>query len=273
MFVFSLMLIFVYSTYTGLLFNFKDLTKQTETQMQTMPGLNILRLDIEHAGYGIASDEPNTPIDWNNSIKTLTIRSTINSTNDKTLGWELVNCDSSGNMQILASDNNTVINNNTNVVWLDAKDNDKFISNGTANACPKNDAVLLGFPYDNTVNNGCSIQFCNVVKYGLSTTQQSISTCNPNTHNLLRKVGNSNGLPVLNCVADFKVVLDNATDPHLVNVYIALQEGQKKDTYKFGSQTLSEDGVTLNLPPDFVHYKWKLIKLSIKPMGIDRSLP
>ena len=170
------------------------------------------------------------------------------------------------------------MDNSTKVVWLDAKNDNKWVSNGTAGAgtCPVNNAILLGFPYDDNVTNGCSTQFCNVITYTMSNSQD-IPTCNPNTRKLLRKVGNSNGNPILNCVADFdaKIKFDNSTNPKpiLVNVYIVVQVGQKDRNYKFDNSSLSKDGINFSLPSDYQHYRWKVIKLSVKPMSEYRSYP
>ncbi|AEA34052.1 PulJ/GspJ family protein [Hippea maritima] len=268
-FIFLLILTFIYATYTGILFNYKDIGKQLETQTQTVPALNILRLDIEHAGYGLASDEPNKPIEWDGT--SLTIRSTINSTRNKTIGWELVKCDNSS-FQVLSTEGS--IDNNSKVVWIDAKNDNKFIANGTANTCPGNFDLLLGFPYEDNVSNGCSKQFCNQIVYSLSS-DQNIPTCNKDTRNLLRKVGSSNGEPILNCVGGFDVIIDNVSKPTLVNVYILLQEGQKKRDYNFGNSVLSEDSISFDLSKitDYQHYRWKVIKISVKPMSEYRSYP
>ncbi len=283
--IFSIIIIFVYSTYTGILFDFKNITKQAATQSQTVPALNVLRLDLEHAGYGLdPSISSNKPIEWDNSTKSLIIRSTINTTNNATIGWELVSCNNAGNFPTkLASYDNTTYDNTTHMVWLDTKQDNKFIANGTAGACPPGintsdgNAILLGFPYDNSPANGCTSQFCNKIIYRLSSTQD-IPNCNPNTRKLLRVVDNGTGDPILNCVADFKaqIIIDNSTGkptPNVAKVYILLQEGQKNRKYNFTTSSLTEDGITFNLPSNYQHYHWKIIKLSVKPMSDYRSLP
>ena len=272
----------IYAAYLKLLKGFKLESASSKKQTEIFTGTELLRLDLEHAGFGISTNETSPVIEWNSANKTLVIRSTLNNTNKKTIGWALVDC-SNGTPYILTGN----IDNSAEVVFLDSNKN--FISTGNLTSCPAN-KILLAFPYDKNVSNGCSVQYCNKIEYKLSQ-NQNLSQCNPNTKNLLRAVGNSSGTPILTCVADFKVTFDydsngdgkisagerNQTFSSFsclfndckklggINVYLLVQEGRKDVNYRFtGSTTI--DGISLSLPSGYEHYRWKVIKISVKPM-------
>ena len=273
----------IYRVYTRII---KTSTQQSyvlKTQLETLPGLELLRLDLEHAGYGISKNETSNIIEWDKASRKLIIRSILNNTNSKTQSWALVDC-SSGSPKILSSGGN--IEKNQTVVYLDL--DKSFVANSTLSTCPKN-SLLLAFPYDRNISSGCLKQFCNKITYKLTNTTNSI--CNPNTKNLTRAVGNGNGFPLISCVADFLVTFDydsngngkiESNEKNLdvssfscnfedcsklkqINVYLLVQEGKKDPNYKFSGNT-TIDGISLQLPPDYQHYRWKVIKLSVTPM-------
>jgi len=282
-----------YFTYINLLKGFKGETVSIGTQMERLIGLEILRLDVEHAGYGISTDETSPIIAWSGSSRTLTVRSTVNSANENTIGWALIDCSGAGSAPSKISGD--TLSNNQTVVFLTLSKS--FKSNGLYGQCPDSGKFLV-FPYDSSVSNGCSQQYCNSIAFRLSSSQ-NLKTCNPNTRNLLRVVGNGNGMPVLNCVADFQVRFDydsngdgkidnsernlnlssftgtncSGTNDCLrknlkrVSVYILVQEGKFDRSYSFTGST-SVDNVTLSLPQDYTHYRWKVVKLSVKPMNL-----
>ncbi|RLJ71022.1 type IV pilus assembly protein PilW [Hydrogenivirga caldilitoris] len=198
-----------YIAFTNLLRGFKRESKSIETQVETSVGLELLRLDIEHAGYGIGEDQPDLPVEVSNvatsdtlypNKEQLTIRSVMNNTNQSTVGWNLVDC-SAGYTRIAGDD----IPSGTNVVFLGAG-NREYIADGTVGTCPGS-GFYVAIPYDNTVTGGCITQYCNRISYVLSNSQ-NLSTCHPNTRNLLRAVGDGAGNPLLNCVADWRVRFD-----------------------------------------------------------------
>jgi type IV pilus assembly protein PilW len=280
-----------YITYINLLKSFKGESKQVESQIEKVIGLELLRLDLEHAGLGIGVDQPDLPIQWDGSV--LTILSTLNNSNKSTYGWILVNC-STGSWPSDFVDNRET--SNTNLVFLNASTRE-FVANLSSLTCPGS-GVYLGFPVQNSVASGsanaCSSQWCNIITYSLSS-NQNISTCNPNTKNLVRKTGsgalnNGTGTPILSCVADFQVRFDLDTNgdniadtlntdtlPNTpnqlreqlkrINVYILMQEGKYDSKFNFTGNT-TIDGITLNLPADYIHYRWKVIKISVKPMDL-----
>jgi type IV pilus assembly protein PilW len=277
LFILAIVLSAVYMTFNNSLFQYKEESKKTSTQMEKSVASNIIRLDLEHLGFGIGINETQPIISWDGTD--LILRSTINTTNDNTIGWALVEWDNTTSTK-LAGDNLTSLQQ---VVWLDA-DNKSIKSNGTFGTNP-GAGIYLAYPYkqvSGTPASGCTNQFCNKITYSLSTTAQSIDTCNPNTKNLLRKVGNGTGEPVLDCVADWNILFlwDGAisniipNDSEIrdklkrVDFYAVVQEGQRDRDYTYPSPTIDIDGITLNLPADYEHYRWKVIKISVKPMGL-----
>ncbi len=314
-----------YIAFTNLLRGFKRESKSIETQVETTVGLELLRLDIEHAGYGIGEGQPDLPIELV-SITTsdplytnkeqLNIRSVLNNTNQSTIGWALVDC--SAGFTRVAGDS---IPSGTNVVYLGAG-NKTFIANGTydegnASVCPGT-GFYVAVPYDSTVASGCTTQYCNQISYVLSNSQ-NLSTCHPNTRNLLRAVGASAGNPLINCVADWKVRFDidrdgdgntdvydglynSATGTNdldlnndgfvsaseirtglkKVNIYVLVQEGRRDPSFTFSNAVpcaTSASGfcvrtdtgagtLDLNLPTDYQNYRWKVLKLFVKPMNL-----
>jgi len=284
----------VYLTYISVLGDFKRQTKLTETQIEKGLGLEILRLDLEHLGYGIASNTNDKAIEYDGT--TLTIRSTINSTNQDTFGYAIVDCIAGNNssyrldqvIEKINDDNTTkkrdfVVINLDNFSFIENRPNLNIKTQQLYTPCTDN-ATFMIFPYDNTTASGCTGQFCNKISYNLSTTQP-LDTCNPNAKNLLRKVGTSNGTPIINCVADFQVrfILDNNNDgipettqstlsiPNsdmnklkLINVYLLVQEGQKDKNYT-SPNSYSMDGINFSLPTGYENYRWKIVKISVTP--------
>lgn len=285
----------VYLTYTSILTDFKRQTKLTETQIEKGLGLELLRLDLEHLGYGIASNTTDKAVEFDGT--TLTVRSTINSTNQNTFGFAIVDCTAGNNSTYrideiveISTDTNAdktrdfVVINLDNYSFVENKLNLNIKTTSLYAPCTDN-ATFMIFPYDNATASGCTSQFCNNITYKLSTTAQNLETCNPNTKNLLRAVGGSNGTPVLNCVADFKMRfhLDNNNDGipetiqntlsinntnmntlKLIDAYIFIQEGQKDKNYTSPS-SFSMDGINFTPPTGYENYRWKILKISVTP--------
>ncbi|SDN21934.1 type IV pilus assembly protein PilW [Desulfonauticus submarinus] len=276
--VILLILGITYKSYNTLLGGFKEETKSVETQIEKLTSLELIRLDIEHAGYGIASDTNDKIIAFDNSTKTLTIRSTINNTDKSTRGYVLADCISN------KWEDRREDQTNNNLVYI-SLGNKTFVSNGVYNTCPGTD-VYLGFPYETNAT-GCSSQKCSKIEYALSN-NQDLDKCNPYTRNLQRLVGGGT-TPIVNCVADFQIrfeldtnddgVIDNITTTapttnsdirkqlKAVRVYLLVQEGQEDKKYNFtGNSTI--DGINLQLPTDYQHYRWKVIKMIVKPLNL-----
>ena len=279
-----------YYTYTTIFRGMKEEGESTELQMEKVIGLELLRLDIEHAGYGVGNTTDKI-IEWNNG---LIIRSTLNNSNQDTFGWVICREIAGSSSSIKDERKNT----STNMVFIDALTGN-YIT--VANACPVtgSDGIYIGFPIQ-TGANSCNVggtNTCNTITYSLST-DQPLTHCNPNTRNLLRKINDGNGIPLLSCVSDFAVSFDidddedgipdrtevckgsstcniptdnNAIRNQIIriNFYAVMQEGGlNKDYYYRGSNPITIDGITLNLPANHLHYRWKVIKLTVKPRGM-----
>ena len=309
-----------YFTYVGLFREAGSEREKTEKEIEKIVGLEILRLDLEHLGYGVGikSGSDYRIYDFDNKNKNsalLTIRSTLNNTNNKTIGW--VMCD---NGEIPSNLDKREDKSNNNIVYVNKNgyvsyvckgktcidENNNSITIPMSKDCPSGD-IFVGFPF-NTKAKGCNFgreNFCNEIVYTLSKTDDTLpSNCAKDTHNLLRKVNDGTGEPVLSCVADVRITVDldtngdgnvdsyNFTDVNdssgdltpdklrsqtkRINVYILYQvsKGTSKD-YSFKNyQTDSNgnymeiDGQKLYLPTNFQNYQWNVIKLSVKPMSI-----
>ncbi len=209
----SILLGAAYVTYVTILGGFGRETKSVETQIETVVGLELIRLDIEHAGYGVGEDQPDLPLS-SPAPDSLWIRSVLNNTRlirDTVTGdpvhWSLVECNGPGLIPVVrAGDDVTNLpTNNVGLVFLGAAN--RFHAGTTTNTLCPGVGVFVAMPYDTTVANGCLNQFCNIISYFLSAVQP-LQTCNPNTRNLLRAVGNAPGSPLINCVADVRFTFD-----------------------------------------------------------------
>ena len=278
-----------YYTYTTIFRGMKEESESTELQMEKLIGLELIRLDIEHAGYGVGNTTDKI-LEWDNG---LIIRSTLNNSNQDTFGWVICR-EISGNSNLIKDERK---NSSANMVFINALTGN-YIS--VSSSCPitGSDGIYIGFPIQNSANS-CEVggvKTCNTIKYKLSTTQP-LSHCNPHTRNLLRKVNAGNGISVLSCISDFAVSFDiddnddgipdrtvvcpgsscnlptdnNAIRNQIIriNFYAVMQEGGlNKDYYYRGNNPITIDGITLNLPSDYEHYRWKVIKITVKPRGM-----
>ena len=279
-----------YYTYTTIFRGMKEESESTELQMEKIIGLELLRLDLEHAGYGVGNTSDKI-IEWNNG---LIIRSTLNNSNQDTFGWVICR-EISGSSNMIRDERKKT---SASMVFIDTSTGN-YIT--VANSCPVkgSDGIYIGFPIQSNADS-CDVggtKTCNTITYSLST-DQPLSHCNPNTRNLLRKINSGTGIPVLSCVSDFAVSFDiddnedgipdrtevckgsstcniptdnNAIRNQVIriNFYAVMQEGGlNKDYYYRGSNPITIDGITLNLPSDYLHYRWKVIKLTVKPRGM-----
>jgi len=282
---------------------------------------------LEHVGFGIAKNETQPIIQWDNNQKILTLRSTLNNTRKETIGWILVDCTTAGGCTTITS--SLPENNKTYYVYfIDAIDKSSqgkgtlaVDTNGnliSITAPAGGSGKYVGFPitkeiYDD-IANGCDTGFCNIVRYALSQSNLPVK-CNVNTFNLIRRVGvealnNTGGDPILNCVAEYTVTFDsdinengllennelNLTYPaqdkdstgidnneirkqlKRINFYILIQEGRIDPDFNFtnirrcttinGAVCINGIDVDLKLPSGYEHYRWKVIKISVKPMDL-----
>ncbi|RKQ64013.1 type IV pilus assembly protein PilW [Thermovibrio guaymasensis] len=299
-----LLLSAIYLGYISLFKNFLKQTTISTVQIESSVGLEVLRQDVEHAGYGIGLNESTLPIrtevDSSGSYH-LKIHSTYNTSNDQTRGWALVNCTGIGMPpDQLAPDSSSEPFPSNKAVFMDLTGD---VVNGYTNfACP-DAGYYLAYPVPKIrLRSGekfvCTNQACVEIEYYLYNTSSKNPLC-PDLPSLGRKVswkvrnGRTVGhlYPILDCVADFKVrydwgnraYVDPVTDSAIVgassaderenlkvvHIYLLIREGKYDPNYTFTGNT-SIDGVNLNLPssPDSLHYRWKVIKLSIEPMNL-----
>ncbi len=295
LFIVSLILSAAYFTYVSIFKSMKGESESVELQMEKIVGLELLRLDLEHVGYGIGKpltlSSDYLILESINDGKDLLIRSTMNNTNNATIGWVL--CNNNAGSDPIHSELEIP---NDNLVFVD---NEGFVAGFVNDGLCPSDGILVGFPFD-PASTGCG-GTCSEIVYYLSSTNLP-SHCHPQTYNLLRKVDSSTGgNPLLSCVSDFKFTIDLDTDDDNVvditdqpvdntipandlrlqlkriNVYMLIQEGGFNPDYEFKNYSsdsegnfISINGIKLYLPssPDFKYYRWKVIKISVKPMSI-----
>ncbi|WP_457643465.1 PilW family protein [Persephonella sp.] len=294
MFIFIVIIGAVYFTYIKLLKGFKSESAKVETQIEKLVGTELIRLDLEHIGYGISSDETALITEWDSTNKELTLRSTLNNTREETIGWILIDCSGGGGCTAV-SKSLPAVDRDYYVFYIDAIDK---ISKGKGEISIDTGGNIsfkttsptggserfIGFPitqevYDDTAN-GCNTGYCNIIDYALSNSNL-IDRCNPNTYNLLRRVGeeainNTGGEPLLNCVADYTVTFDLDTDNDgtidtygytlpatdtdgdgidndeirnqlkRINFYILIQEGRKQNDFTFTNVVSCGGGTCIN---------------------------
>ncbi|MEC9492930.1 PilW family protein [Flexistipes sp.] len=292
--IFAILIAGVYYTYISLYSDYKHQTVNVESEIENLLGQNIVRLDIEHAGMGVPDNSSINPIEWDNAANHLKIVSSVNSTNQDTLKWALIDCDNGSWTKMSGddlNDNLTFIN-----VFTLAEDN----GSNAWGTCPGN-SVYTVYPERTNI----------AIKLSENTNGDSgytgeLKICNDGTYNLLRGVGvnagknDNQGSHIIDCVADFKVTFDydedgggtldldeydlsksvpNPDKIRAVNVYLLVQEGKYDRNLNFtnnvvgGSYVLQNvnpdgDDITLSLPAGYEHYKWNPIVMKVKPMGL-----
>jgi len=303
--IFGMILSSVYTVFNTFFKDYKVESRTIEAQIESVVNTNLIKVDLIHAGFGLADDTDDKPFVWDDSNRKLTIKSVFNATNSQTDGWCLVDC-SSGSWNKLSGDNFT---SGDSMVYLNCLK--EFVSNGVFGTCPTND-IVIGFPYDDNVSGCTSSQFCSIITYSLSSSQ-TIEYCNPNTRNLLRRAGgnainNTSGSRVIECVSDFMLTFDYDSDGDglvedsekdinipssdnaslikkrvkAVNFYLLFHEGKVDPNYTFSGdidgnylifKDLDSDGscdtddVCLNLPSNYINYRWKKLYLKVTPRG------
>lgn len=301
--IMSIIVALTFPAFTDLLTFTKGETASEEAQIDKLISLELIRLDLENVAYGIARDAENSPISLTVTqsanppvvvTRTLQLNSTLNNTNQSTIGWILYNCSPGENLRDhIMTDTHLV--SNTNIVLLDHNKNFHSLSTTTQGSCPATRGIYTAFPYDGV--NSCTPEFCTSVSYRLSASNL-LSTCAAGTRNLLRAVGNAAGDPVINCVADFMVTfavdengdgdLDDRSDDTQattlpdttakirsqvknINMYILMQEGVRDNNLNNTNVDLNiSAGVVLSLAnvKDPEKYRWKVVRISGKPMSM-----
>jgi len=299
LFIAVLLISTIYLSYVVMLRLSQRETVSSEAQIEKAIGLEIMRVDTEHAGYGIATNSSNLPVEWNGTA--LTIRSVYNITRRKTYKWGLVLRNGAGNCVQIAVKPENFTSSDYIVVLKPRGDITQFVFNGTwEEFCSKNlTGAFLLFSYDNSVANGCSSQFCNKFTYFLKeSARKYVPEYCLTKLSLKRKVGKGTK-PLIYCVGDFTARFDwdnnsdGAIEPEeenqnititsssasaeevrrklkLIRIYILTQEGGYDPNY-VSPENFTVDGVTLSLPEPkdkLKHCRWKVVKLVVKPMNL-----
>lgn len=297
-FVFMVVLAALYAGFLSLFKSYTQGTSSTGAQMSAQVALDVLRQDVEHAGFGIGVDEPTLPVETqkDSSGYKLYIRSTYDVTNDKTRGWALIRC-RKGNPPVkeappedlpskkivyLTSSAKTVENADLKIDYFDAND-----------TCPTS-GYLLAYPVPEFSGKPvCKKQVCAEISYYLAPTSSQNPDC-PDLPSLERRVkwreGRGGVYPVLDCVGDFQVrynwngkLVDPVTDSSVksadsdslrenlkvVYLYLLVRQGKYDPEYTFTGNT-EIDGVKLELPsdPKNLHYRWKVLKIAVEPINL-----
>ncbi len=308
LFIIGIVLSAAYITYIRLLKGFKSEKEKIASQIENLVGLEILRLDLEHIGYGIPKEETKKLIEWDGSK--LILRSTLNNTNKSTLGYLVGKCTSS-QINITYDGREDKTNNYVTIL----QDDKSFFDKGTISSNIINSSksctsgnIYIAFPVRKKVYNGssndCQKGLCERITYSL-TDSNLPDRCNVNTKKLIRRVGrgNTGGETVLSCIADWKITFDidknsdgkidsseeNLDDYSLlsdnttirkklklINVYMLVQEGRYDPNFEYSNnikncgsdKCVSIDNIELKLPTDYNHYRWKVLKISVKPMDL-----
>ncbi|MGA1846942.1 PulJ/GspJ family protein [Deferribacter abyssi] len=297
LFLLAIILSAVYITFTTLLSDYRRETRSTEAELEKVVGLDIIRLDITHGGYGISDNETEKVFECVNvGCSEFVIRSTFNVTNIDTQSWIFVN----------TADNTVVGLPKSSLKYVYIDTDKKLLKDKASWANRPTAGKYIAFPLQDNAT-GCSVQTCTKITYSLSNFNLP-NTCNPNTYKLLRAVNNSNGVPIIDCVADFTVRFDydNNSDGKInlneellrysdisgddavtfrkklkrVRVFLLLQDGGFDRNFDFqgpivnGKIDVDNDGscdnneVCLQLPNDYQHYRWKTVEYTIKPMDL-----
>ena len=314
-FITVLVLGIAYILYNSFFKHYKSSSSSLVSQIEDIIGYNIIRLDLEHVGYGIASNETVPIISWSSASKELTLHSTLNVSNKQTEGYLIASCSSN---QLTIDLDARASSSAKNVVVLRGNNKTCFVPLGTVetsggvntisgvSSCSINNRYIA-FPLPDTFTNKCNVCQCLEITYKLSSSSVP-NYCAPGSKKLLRKIGDGNGTPIINCVADFKATFALDTDGDRkpdkldsslpstnaeirnqlkqINLYLLVQEGQKDTGFTYNQATTcsSDSGncviftdkdpngndypVELKLPSDFQHYRWRVIKISAKPMDL-----
>ncbi|WP_022851354.1 PilW family protein [Limisalsivibrio acetivorans] len=290
----------LYTTYIKLYSGYKQGTKIVESQVEGIINSEIIRTDIQNAGFGIGDGETKTgttnplyPIEWDGT--NLTIYSTYNRLDNKTHGYALLKCIDNVTNDIceIESDKRDPAHYDGLKVISTINDNEISYVLGTVTSP---DFYALGFPYDDS---GVNPDKYVAIPYFLSKdcngddVSDLAARCNPNTDVLCRGT-----VPLVDCVADvraFAGYIDNATgdiiydefsnignsdlnDVHRFMLYVLVQEGQRDNDFDFGRDTMVgqfnfsgdniSDSVSLDLPDGGENYRWNIINVDVKTLNI-----
>ena len=242
----------VYTTYINLYSGYKKETKITETQLETLISTEILRTDLQTAGFGIADNETDSggadiyPYVWDNVAGTFTIYTTYERSDPKTHGWALLACeDNSTSHTCEMREDYRNVDNYTGLKVISAATNNE-LDNVTMGSPGSDDLYALGFPYDSS-----AAEKFKTIQYRLDTDCDGDGNadvgerCDAGVQALCR-----NGSVVVDCVSNISsyfgyesggsiVYTDNIAasdimDTKRIVLYLLVQEGQIDNDYNFG---------------------------------------
>lgn len=232
--IISIISLAILSLFQFVLRSFDKEYKKLVSQLEFTSALELLRVDLNHAGYGIAKDLGINVLDWDLLNKILVIRSSINITNRKTRGWLFIDC-RNDIFNVKVDDREEKLSDQ-DLVFTDTNRN--FVANGKYGNCPDT-SIMIAFPLD-TNYTLCNGQYCYEIKYKFIDSKDN--SCGPGNYSLVRSVNDSNGEIIINCVRNPQVYIDY-TDK---KIYISMDVLEIKDK---------------NNP------LWQNVKLTVKPMN------
>jgi len=291
--ILSVVLGAVYQSYLNVL---KAYTQQTTTAVSNIDrliGAEIIRRDIELAGFGIPNDK--LPLEYDEANNTLTISSTVSSRNDYTKCYGYADFNGKRFFTLDDAEISAEDCNDTNICYLalDLDYTQKFNCYKVDSSDPSKLLLLFGLSSNSTDNK---------ITYELDdyNSEDKPLRCAQNTKVLRREDASTGGAqPILDCVERFKVAFGLDTDdddivdtwsttlpsdPKVlrsqlkqVKVFIVYHEGRKDPAFNYSGGTIylnTSNGTIEQFTPtgDDIHYRWKLFQFSVKPMNLKREI-
>lgn len=291
--ILSVVLTAVYDAYLTVLNSYKQETTTSIANIDKLIGLEILRRDIQNAGFGIPANT--SPLEYDETNNTLIVRSTISSRNDYTKCYGYIDPNGVRLFTLDSSEISVSDCNDTSICYLaldlDYNQIDNCYSLGSPIPSPDNISLLFA------VNSTDYDTIYELASYG----SNRPTRCYEETKALKRKdPSTGNPEPILDCVKEFKVAFGRDSDNSNNNpidtwstslpsnssgvrqqvkqiiIFIVYHEGAKdpKFNYSGGTINFNTPGGSIgqfNPTGDELHYRWKLIKLSVKPMNLQRE--
>jgi prepilin-type N-terminal cleavage/methylation domain-containing protein len=333
--------------FTGLLNQYKQQSKITETNIEGMVGLELLRGDIERAGYGLPWQ---TPIFYNEAGDTYSDAPSnpprpILSDNNYAAGFKITTTNGFKNADLLVIKAANISRNASAQRWTyvtDAGAGLTWSGQAVSDYPQPNDYVIMlsqGMSDVDTrtlaTNGAWATTFSNLSAftpgasptplfvYGVSDSNPRMpfnradyyilgpqnfantpDRCAPNTGVLVKSTisqstgGRTDVLPLLDCVADMKVIFelvdgfgnlapsDNLINPYMsaqqirqqvkeVKVFILAQEGQYDKNYTHPVTVIPVGEGALAHQFDIgtnVHYRWKVYTIVVQPKNMQQRL-
>ncbi len=280
--IIGLILFAIFEVYKDVLSSYLRESSLAESNIEGVISLEMLRKDLEMAGFGIPAST--VPLSYDGT--TLTIRTTMLASKDETKCWGYAYKDTT--RYFYAGEGDPSICSSACYVALDT---DYNLKGGPCYSGTPSSFYLL-FGVANTLSDYDKIQ------YTISGTPPS--SCAPYTSCLSRKDPSTGTAfqPLLDCVRTFEVSfgLDTDGDGRIdswsqdlpstaqeirdevreIRVFVLYHEGGKDSTFTYsGSISLGDNstGVLYTFTPtgEEVHYRWKVATISVSPLNLRRE--